>query len=255
MKQQVKSTKKVVKVNELIAKEPSVPSTQFQQWSAPKMTKNDLVIPKMRLAQATSEAVQQKKAQPGEIRESLNNTLLLSGPDKLEAIPFFVLKKWHVHKLVQQKNGSIKKEYLATIPIQDNPLVEGFNDELLWKDKQKDENGVLIDISRTRTYDVFFILPKLGRDIPYVMSFSSTNTKAAQNIMTQMNINLEAGKTPAANCFDFTIGTKSNADNTWYVTDAVLGREATFEEQDQAYKWYKRLNTEKLNIHDDGEPV
>ncbi len=83
------------------------------------------------------------------------------------------------------------------------------------------------------------------------MSFASSNIKAAKNMMLQMALNQEQGKTPAAYCFDLDIGTQSKGKNTWFVINATLGRASTEDEQGKAYKWYKRVHGGEAKVQDD----
>lgn len=241
------------KVNELITKQEAALTAAAMDptaWGKMSLTKNDLIIPWLQLTQPTSDIVTvQKKALPGEIRDSLNNSLLAKEGLPLEVIPFYVMKKFKVNKVIESK-GKVKKEFLRMTPIQDNPTQPGFNDNLPWTDKEMID-GQMCNIENIRTYDVFLIVPSLGRDLAYVMSFSSTNTKAAKNMMLQMALNQEQGKTPAAYCFDLSIGTKSNDDSTWFVIGASLGREATEKEQGQAFKWYQRVQGGEARVHEE----
>lgn len=250
-----KKTTREKAVGELIARQAAELTTQGtnpMSWNKVTLTKNDLIIPRLQLTQPTSDIVTvQRKAQAGEIRDNLNNSLMAKEGTTLEVIPLYCLKRFKVNKVFEAK-GKIKKEFLEMVAIQDNPMEPGFNDDLPWKGKQLVE-GKTEDIERIRTYEMFFIIPKLGRDVAYVMSFASTNIKAAKNIMLQMALNQEAGKTPAAYCFNLDINTKSNEDSTWYVIDATLGREATEEEQGKAFKWYKRVQGGEAKVHSDEE--
>jgi hypothetical protein len=251
-----KATKELT-VGEMVAQQKAELATQAMNptsWGKVTLTKNDLIIPRLQLVQAMSEIVAQKKAAPGEIRDSLNNVLMAKEGITLEVIPLFVHKRFKVNKLIEGKGGKVEKEFHEMINIQDNPTLPGFNDDLAWQDAETIE-GKLVPIERVRTYDMFFILPKSGRDVAYVMSFASSNIKAAKNMILQMAINQEAGKTPAAYCFNLDITTKTKDRSTWFVIDSTLGREASEDEQGQAFKWYKRLQAGEAKVHDDIEVV
>ena len=255
MGKRIKSTRGMT-VSELIAKrDADITATALNpmSWGRVNLTKNDLIIPRLQLVQAMSEVVTQKKASPGEIRDSLNNSLLAKEGTPLEVLPFYSMKKFKVNKISEVK-GKTRKEFHKMVLIQDNPAAPGYNEELAWNDEEM-IGGVMTKIERVRTYDLFFVIPKLGRDIAYVMSFASSNIKAAKNILLQMALNQEAGKTPAAYCFNLDIVTKSNDDSTWYVIDATLGRGAEEDEQGKAFKWYERLQAGEAKAHSDDESV
>lgn len=220
-------------------------------WGKVTLTKNDLIIPRLILMQGTSDSVKKKLAQLGEIRDSLNNTLLADENKPLQVIPFYVYKKFKEMQIIESK-GKIEKEFLRHVVIQDNPSLPGYNDDLPWQDKEEID-GKEYSIDRIRTYDVFFVLPELGRDVAYVMSFSSTNIKAAKNMLLQMALNQEQGKTPAANCFELKVSTKANDKNTWYIVEATLGRESTDQEQGKALKWYRRVQAGEAKAQEEEE--
>lgn len=245
-------------VGELVAeqrKDLAVQAMNPTSWSQVTLTKNDLIVPRLQLVQATSDIFRQKKAMPGDIIESLNGSKVASEGKPLEVIPIFVFKKYRVMKMVENsKTKQLDKEFHETIAIQDNPMMPGYNDDLPYQSTQKID-GKDTPILNERTYDMYFTLPKAGRDIAYVMSFSSSNMKSAKKILLQMALNQEAGKTPAAHCFNLDIITQTNDKSTWYVTEAKLGREATEDEQGQAFKWYKRLQAGEAKAHDETESV
>lgn len=245
-------------VGELVAEQRKDLTTQAlnpTSWGKMTLTKNDLIIPRLQLVQAMSDLFRQKKAMPGDIIESLNGTKVASEGKPLEVIPIFVFKKYKVSKMVENsKTKQVEKEFLETVAIQDNPTILGYNDDLSYQDT-RDIEGKTVPILNERTYDLYFTLPKVGRDIAYVMSFSSSNMKSAKKILLQMALNQEAGKTPAAYCFNLDIITQSNEKSTWYVTEAKIGREATEDEQGQAFKWYKRLQAGEAKAHEESESV
>jgi hypothetical protein len=108
-----KATKELT-VGEMVAQQKAELATQAMNptsWGKVTLTKNDLIIPRLQLVQAMSEIVAQKKAAPGEIRDSLNNVLMAKEGITLEVIPLFVHKRFKVNKLIEGKGGKVEKEF------------------------------------------------------------------------------------------------------------------------------------------------
>lgn len=205
-------------------------------WGNTQITSQDMVIPKILPLQHMSDKVKDKQGEYGEFRDTLSNELFGDLETPFEVLPFLMQKKWLEFSMIPQKNGGFKREYSGTTPIQDNPLIEGYNDDLPLRDEAT-------KIERDRVLDFFVLIPGeivTGTALPYVLSFRRTSLKAGQKLATQMYVkNKNAGKSPAAVVMEMSGKDKENDDGSFVVQDINPKRQATDLEVNEALKWFK----------------
>ena len=203
------------------------------------------MIPKILPQQYMSEKVKNGDAEYGEFRDTLSNEKFGDLETPFEVVPFMLQKKWIEFDMLPQKNGSLKREFKQIIPIQDNPLLPGFNDEI----PLRDEDG---SVERDRVMDFFVLSPKeiqSGGATPYVLSFKRTSIKAGKKLATQMFVrNPAAGKVPPATVMMVSGKDTSNDDGSFVVVDCVPSRPSTGEEVEAAFKWYKIIRKDGVKV-------
>lgn len=219
-----------------------------QDWGVTQITQNDMVIPKILPLQHMSDKVKDKQGEYGEFRDTLSNEKFGDLETPFEVIPFMMQKKWLEFTMVPQKNGGFKRDYAGTTPIQDNPLLPGYNDDLPLRDETT-------KIERDRVMDFFVLIPSevaAGTALPYVLSFRRTSLKAGQKLATQMYVkNKNVGKSPAAVVMEMSGKDKENDDGSFVVQDINPKRQATETEVAECLKWFKVIkNTAGVKVDD-----
>lgn len=231
---------------ELETKKENQMSTQvMEDWGDTQITAKDMVIPKILPLQHMSDKVKEKQGEYGEFRDTLSNDKFGDLDTPFEVIPFLLQKKWIEHQLIPQKTGGFKKDYAGTVLIQDNPMAEGYNDDL----PLRDEANL---IERDRCMDFFCLIPsevEAGTALPYVLSFRRTSLKCGQKLATQMYVkNKMAGKAPAAIVMEMSGKDKSNDDGSFVVQDVVPKRAATEKEVATALHWLKVIKRDGAKV-------
>ena len=231
----------------IATKQENALSQDLSEWGETRVTSKDMVIPKILPLQHMSEKVAEKLGEYGDFRDTLSNTKFGDLETPFEVIPFLMQKKWMEFQMVPQKNGGVKREFLQTVLIQDNPLVEGFNDDLPLRDEAE-------GIERDRVMDFFVLIPgevESGEALPYVLSFRRTSLKCGQKMATQMYVkNRAANKAPASVVMEMSGKSKSNDDGTFVVQDVAPKRVASDKEIAEALKWYKIIKQGGAKVDD-----
>lgn len=198
------------------------------------------MIPRLLLMQGMSPMVTKGDGKIGEIRESLNETLMASPDKPIEIIPFKMDRVWKEMELD-------KKTVKAIIPVIDDATSPDFNDDL--GNDIRDAKGNLAG-HRFRALRFFVLLPHHS-PLPHMIEFKSTSLRAGRKIAMQMyTTNPMLGKNPAAMSFNL-FGKKEEKDKQVYALfDTTIGRETTKEEQDEALKWFNMLRGGKAKVHE-----
>ena len=146
---------------------------EMQGWGQDtNVTSQDIVIPKILPLQYMSEKVKNNEGVYGEFRDTLNNNLFGDLENPFEVVPIAMEKKWIEFDVVTSKSGQRKREFKQVVPIQDNPTLEGYNDELPLVEET---------VERDRIMDFYVLIPselEEGGAMPYVLSFRRTSLKA-----------------------------------------------------------------------------
>lgn len=208
------------------------------EWGTGGIVAKDIIIPRINVMQPMSEKVTGGLAAFGEIRESLNNTLL-GGFDKpaLEFVPFYMEKTF----IVFDNSDPEDKQYLRIEPI--TPA----NEDAKYEDEEKDEDGNIIKISRFRTMNFYVLLVdelKLGTAIPHILALSKTSLKAGKKLATQMYVkNINSGKIPPAVICALSVSKQSQEKKTWGVFDVEPKYATPTSYVEEAFKWLKIIKS------------
>lgn len=216
---------------------------QSNEWGTGGLVTKDIIIPRINVMQPMSEKVTAGKAAFGEIRESLNNTLL-GGFEKapVQFVPFLMEKMF----VVFNNNDPEDKKYLRIEPITPQ------NEDAKYEDEEKDEDGNMMKISRFRTMSFYVLLVdelKLGTAIPYILALSKTSLKAGKKLATQMYVkNINSGKIPPAIICGATVSKESQEKKTWAVFDIEPMTETPKEYLVEAFKWLKIIKAGQAKV-------
>jgi hypothetical protein len=216
---------------------------EMAEWGTQALSAKDVLIPRLLLMQGMSPMVTKGDGKIGEIRESLNESLLAAPEKSFEIIPFKMDRIWKEMELD-------KKTVKQIIPVVDDATSPDYNDDLPNDVRDAKEN--LIG-HRFRALRFFALLPHIS-PLPHMVEFKSTSLRAGKKLATQMyTTNRMLGKSPAATVFKLT-GRKEEKDKQVFALfDVAVSRESSAEEVAEALSWFKMLSSGKGKVHEEGD--
>ena len=249
-KKEPKKTKEQKPQTEVAVAEASLPVSQeaLAEWGVEEdfMSSRDVIIPKLLLMQAMSDKVVDEKAKLGEIRDTANDALHGNFEKGIEVIPFYIFKAWTIQERPAGSTDSNDFKYKGTLPITRE------NDD--WPFSEVIEG---IEVSRTRTFFAYCLLPNELNGLPYVIPFRRTSLRAGRVLHTQMYLSNRQAKLPPAG---FTVWCKPKKDKndrgTFAVWEVSKGRRTTTEELEASLGWLKmvRAGQTKMDESDEDAP-
>lgn len=218
----------------------NLPSTERKDWGASEnVDQNDLLITKVYHQQGLSKFTQDGKAKPGDWCDSLTGEVLADRDSFLEVIIFASYKNMLISKL---NEATDKYEWLRTESVTPENVALPY--------KEVTAEG---KISRQIQYNYFALVLSKMDDLPYVISFSSTKTKAAKKLNTMFAKLSRLKKPSAAYVFNLLSVKEQKDKNTWFGVEVTQGRATTEAEQSIAYEWYQRSKSQKFVVVDSHE--
>lgn len=232
-------------MNELTTKpESNLPTHASPLAEMPYLSSKDLVIPRLQLMQATSDAVKARKAAFGDIMDSGSDTVLGSNEKPIEIIPFSVNKIWNIYK-GNSKTKPIDREYLRT------ETVTAQNDSYPYDDF---ENGQ--EIYREQVYNVVAVLADDLMGLPYIIAFKRTSRKIGQAVITQMYFrNQKAGLPPYATVMELGAKEEQGDSGSYMVWSVKPKRVATDAEKAACAGWLGQITTAEVAPDPEEKPV
>ena len=226
-------------------KETNAVSTDVaSEWGNDQVLGQDIVIAKILPMQPSSDLVTDGKATIGEFRDSLSGVKLGSIVEPLDIIPFHIEKFWDI--LVKEGD---QFEWDSSVPLIENPTLQGYNDNLPWSDKV---DGV--EIKRVRRMNFYVMIPSeiaAGTAIPYILSFKSTSFREGKKLFTQMYLrNKKANLAPPAYSFKLSGTKEKNDKGTFIVPTVEMGRASTAAEIADCLTWYKLIKGGGVKVDD-----
>lgn len=198
--------------------ETAVAVVNMSDWGDVVVESKDLILPKLLLQQALSEAVKSRSANDGDYLNTLSGETM----KEVAILPFFC----NQHYVIDKFNGK-KFEYLRRDPYKVGEV------------RQWEENTAEGRFKVTHVYQ-FSCLIK-GSGTPVIIEFKSTSNKVGQklfNLMYVQNPNSTPPKTPAHNWI--TLGRKeetSKDNDKYFVMTITVGEESTPEDIKECFKW------------------
>lgn len=201
---------------------------------------SDLYLPRVKLAQAMSPEVTERRLDAGDIFNSLTGEVV---GEEFVPILFY-------------------KEYIKFNPRKkDEP---GFNPalppgELIWKTKDKNDPRVIAECgfgengeNPTAQAVLNFLCYFPGEDTPIVLGFSKTSFSAGKKLLSLGHL---SGKKPFERKYLLDSKTKTNEQGTFYVFDVKPAGAASPEEAQIGYDYWKKFSQRTNDIqsdHDEG---
>lgn len=197
-----------------------VEAVNMSDWGDVVVEAKDLILPKILLQQALSEAVKQRDARDGDYLNTLTGTVASNDKGEVEVLPFFCRQSY----IIEKWNGK-KFEYLKT-----QPCVVGA------EPKPYEEEVAGTRFKNSHVYEFFCMLKEGGT--PAIVSFRSTSHKAGKKLFNIMYLqNPQQGKTPAANWI--TLGSKAETNDmgTYNVMEIAVSTASNKAEVDECLSW------------------
>lgn len=200
-------------------------------WGTEGLSAKDLVIHKIQIAQAMSEACKEGMARPGDILHSATKEVLAAKGGKIEVLPILCFGSWIVSE--------------ATVPpkfLRKERLLKDPGDE--WKLETFDDDGTAIVKQKCLT---FLVLPVNNvSGFPLYLDFQKTNKNGGKLLSTIMQENAFKGLPGPARVIELSTIMRSFNNNSWFVYNLAPSRAAGEEELTQCKTWFDRFKANAL---------
>ncbi len=233
--------------NEIVKKTPPPPPAVYEHKTS-AVHAEDIVVPKLLLAQGLSISVAEGKAKMGDITNSLTG-VVIGGPTKDVAfIPITIKKYWKRFELVNGKN-----QYRGVEPFTQanagRPLKEELPSQMNPAQKSMWEFNLTIDVLGFTEDDVQDPI-----SLPTAISFTRTSYKAGQQVNTLL-ASVEAVKLPYYTyMMSVSCAKKQNDKGIFYTFDVKPRMDGTkmaktpTEYYTKIEQWSKILNDSSRNV-------
>lgn len=203
---------------------------------------SDLILPRLLAMQGQSPLVQDGKAAVGELRDSMEGTLLGGKGKKCSVIVVKASKSIHI---MEKAKGKDKFEWVRVEPF------SAANRELPWE--EPGENGSTI----RRDHSLDFIVLRTdqiasGEAFPMMLSLRRTSYKAGRMISSALQKLKLYQKPMAFKTFDLDTLQKEKDGDKFFVFDAIQGRSSSPEELKEAYRWHGILEKSNVKVDEAG---
>lgn len=202
-------------------------------WGSEGMSTKDLVIPKIQIAQAVSNACKEGMARPGEIIHSSSNEVLAAKGHKLQILPILCVGSWVVSKLIPGGQPEFMRREKLTFS----------NDSDDWK-LESFEDGIPVVWNKCLS---FLVLP-LSRvtGFPFFVDFQKTNRNGGKILSTIIQENSMAGMPAPGRVVELSTAMRSYKNNSWFVFQVAASRKSTIDELVQCKKWYDLFSKSQI---------
>lgn len=228
-----------------VKEETALAAPMDQAWGSEELGAGDFLVPKLLLMQGISQLVAEGEAQQGQVIDSITNDVVggitnikTKECKALDLIAFHSFKSW-----VEYRKEGDNWEYQATYPMtKENATLE--TEEVVEGET----------IRRDRCLNFYVLRPEQiakGEAFPYVISFRRTSMKAGKKLATIAAQLRALGNKPLAfKHFELSVVQMENDKGTFWGFDLKAGKQSTTDELNEAFKWYKTLQTVEVKIDD-----
>lgn len=201
---------------------PTFDMSEFETDMNPK----DIIIPRIKVMQGLSPEVMEGQAKFGDFLDTRSNEVIGDIDNPIEFIPLTHYSVWHI----------FEGNELTSI----EPVTRA-NANLPWKEG---------NIRRSYARNIYCLIP--GQPVPYIIGFKGTSSRAGQEVISQMDFINKAVKLPPFGKVMQLAGKKEKNDQgTFVVLKTKQLRNATNEELNEAYKWYKTIKSGETKTRED----
>ena len=218
----------------------------MSDWGDVVVEAKDLILPKILLQQALSEAVKdkQRSVKDGDYINTLTGEVCSNEGGNVHVLPFYCRQSY----IIEKWNGK-KFEYNKTIPciVGQEPMPF-----------EEDIGGVRF--KNSHVYEFFCMLEDGGT--PAIVSFKSTSHKTGKQLFNLMYLqNPQQGKTPAHNWIILGSKEDANKDGDKYnVMTIAVGAQSTKEQVAECLTWISTIKKSDFKVAEEkvsaaSEPV
>lgn len=211
----------------------------LEPWGAMEVLQDSsaLLIPTATVMQKMSKMVEEDATvRPGDLRDSLDRSLLAKEGDLWEVLIIAIRAEWRVYTEAGKRVGRL------TQPLNADTA------DLRWEFEHEGEM-----LKRKATY-VYTVLPVSNIEATaYEFALQSSSVRTAKSLNTTLAKWARLNKHPASFVIGFSTVKTSNDSGTFWVVNFAVGREATDAEQAKAYEWNQIISRGKAKAHDESE--
>jgi hypothetical protein len=200
------------------------------EWGDVVVEAKDLILPKILLQQALSEAVKSRNARDGDYLNTLKGTVCSNEKGIVSVLPFFCRQTY----IIEKWNGK-KFEFLKIVP------------NIVGEKKPFEETIEGTKYKNSHQYEFFCMLEDGGT--PAIVSFRSTSHKTGKQLFNIMYLqNPQQNKTPAHNWINLGRKEQTNDMGTFWVMDISIGKESVKSEIDECLIWISTIKQSDFKV-------
>lgn len=228
----------MTKKNEVVAVEKQeLVAVDMNEWGGVVVEAKDLILPKILLQQALSEAVKSRVARDGDFLNTLTGVVCSNEGGNVHVLPFYCRQTY----IIEKWNGK-KFEYLKAAPCLVGAEPKPFEEEI---------GGVRH--KNSHVYEFFCMLEEGGT--PAIVSFRSTSHRTGKQLFNIMYLqNPQQGKTPANNWIILGSKAETNDMGTYNVMTVAVGRESAKSEIGECLSWINTIKKSDFKVAEE-KPV
>jgi hypothetical protein len=206
-------------------------------WGTEGTDAQDVLIPRLLLAQGMSPIVQQGNAVVGSIFNSNTGITLAKKKEKLVMVPIMYFREWHVCEVDDRGNEKLIGRERMT------PANEGLPKEDVFQ-----KEGRPVPIRRHRAHNFFVLLPKYMDELPFLITFKKSNQMAGKRLVTHLKVSAGKGQPAAALSWNLYSDDHTYNGRTYPVFNVEPGEATSKEILDVAFKWYNQLSKSQAMV-------
>lgn len=222
----------MTKKNEVtVAQTTELVEVNMNEWGDVVVEAKDLILPKILLQQALSEAVKLRVARDGDYLNTLTGAVCSNEGGNVHVLPFYCRQSY----VIEKWNGK-KFEYLKTVPCVVGAEPKPY-EEMVGAERFKNSH----------VYEFFCMLEEGGT--PAIVSFKSTSHKTGKKLFNLMYLqNPQQKKTPAHNWIILGSNAETNDMGTFNVMSISIGEESKPEQIKECLSWITTIKKSDFKV-------
>lgn len=233
----------------------AIPKELGGTWGSEGASTEDLLVPRILLAQGLSKYVTAGKAAIGDIVRSTDHAVLAKRGETVEFIPLGTFKQWRI-----MANVGGKWKFKRIEPV----TPENINSDWEWE-----ENGELY--RRDNVLNFYVILPEdLSKEtkarealakgelpdpddvvLPYTLSFTRTSYTTGKMLSTHFQKAKHLGVPPAITVFNLSTTIETNDDGSFTVAHVEKSRKTEANELAFAKRWHDTIRSSNVTVDEE----
>ncbi|NJM54507.1 MAG: hypothetical protein HC841_00045 [Verrucomicrobiae bacterium] len=206
-------------------------------WGTEGTDAQDVLIPRLLLAQGMSPIVQQGNAVVGSIFNSNTGQTLAKKKEKLVFVPISYFREWHVCEVDDRGNEKLIGRDRITPANENAPKEDVFT-----------KDGKPVPIRRHKAHNFFVLLPKFVEELPFLITFKKSNQMAGKRLVTHLKTSALKGQPAAALTWNLYADDHTYNGRTYPVFNVEPGEATPKSILDIAFKWYNQLSKSQAMV-------